>query len=101
MNKTNSIKIRCTDAEKKSLIEKAKYHGMTVSDYLRDVVKNEIRWFSVDDRKPPLRRNILIYTDSGGVAEGERISDTEYIQYRWNAEVKATYWAEMPGRTEE
>lgn len=40
-------------------------------------------WVSPQDELPPIKKNILIYTEAGGVAEGEYLGSDEWLQYRW------------------
>jgi hypothetical protein len=67
------------------------------------VTKKTIKWIPVTDIMPESGLCVLLYSKSGGVAEGAWISDKEYfIQWRWNSiKDDVTHWAELPEPPEE
>lgn len=45
-------------------------------------------WHDVKNERPPVRKNVLIYTNNGDIAEGEYLGDGLWTQYRWSATLK-------------
>lgn len=55
------------------------------------------RWIPVTERMPNVGKNILIYSKSGGRAEGEYAGNGVWFQYRWSSKVKnVTHWMPLP-----
>jgi len=56
-----------------------------------------MQWVSVNERLPEPGRNVLIFTKSGNVGEGNYIENDEWVQYRWSVpSVKVTHWMPLP-----
>ena len=60
--------------------------------------KEESGWISVDKELPPSGNCVLLYSETGGVAEGAWIeSKNIFEQWRWNAKkTDVTHWMPLP-----
>ena len=60
--------------------------------------KEESGWISVDKELPPIGNCVLLYSETGGVAEGAWIeSKNIFEQWRWNAKkTDVTHWMPLP-----
>jgi hypothetical protein len=61
-------------------------------------LESKIKWVSITDEMPESGYCVLLYSTSGGVAEGAWNSNKgQFEQWRWNTILKdVTYWARLP-----
>lgn len=60
-----------------------------------------MEWISVNDRLPPIGKNVLLCFLSYGlnVGEGERVNEDRWVQYRLGATIykgNVTHWIQLP-----
>lgn len=56
------------------------------------------KWISVKERLPQSGKCVLVYSKSGGVAEGSYSAyDKKWVQFRWSVkDLEVTHWMPLP-----
>lgn len=68
-----------------------------VADYLIDSGVTIQKWIPVTERLPEQGKCVLIYSDTGKVAEGQYTVTQDWTQFRWSAKnVIVTHWMPLP-----
>lgn len=62
------------------------------------VLSCAIHWVDITEKMPESGFCVLLYSKSGGVAEGAWINDKgHFVQWRWSSIINdVTHWAELP-----
>lgn len=55
------------------------------------------KWIPVTERLPEVGKCVLIYSDTGKVAEGQYTATQDWVQFRWSSsKVVVTHWMPLP-----
>lgn len=97
----------------KELERAPKWDGHTTADSLKRICSinfNETTWFHIDERKPDINEDVMMYFDSGNMAVGFMSDQDEDFDY-WCAytddgwytscDCPPVYWAEKPNSPDE
>ena len=65
--------------------------------------EKETKWTNVKDSLPIPGQNVLMYSEEGGIAEGQYdLKDGLWLQYRWSARIKTfTHWMPLPPKPDQ
>lgn len=71
-----------------------------ISEIIADMLlteNNMNEWIDINVRVPESGRNVLLYSEKGGVAEGTYKSEKGvYEQFRWSTIITPTHWMYLP-----
>jgi len=72
--------------------------NQNVNDAIAEKMPSEEEWIDIKDRMPESGQCVLIYSHSGGVAEGAWLSSKNHFeQWRWSAVLNdVTHWMPLP-----
>lgn len=87
-------------------IDQSQFTADEAEDYINQEVEKRIaermpseeEWIDIKDRMPESGQCVLIYSHSGGVAEGAWLSSKNHFeQWRWSAVLNdVTHWMPLP-----
>ena len=74
------------------------YINQEVEKRIAEKMPSEEEWIDIKDRMPESGQCVLIYSHSGGVAEGAWLSSKNHFeQWRWSAVLNdVTHWMPLP-----